>query len=197
MGVEIPVGYGVCRVMWKPITAPDNVLTTFGFLFPITHTPQEAADACWASLSGSVGPLNQAKFSTRYQSVGVEVTCMTGTGPILANKTVRTTGTGTGSPLTTNTAILGKKNTARGGRKGRGRFFIPGIQVSEIDVDETGLILEAERVKVQITWDSWLSAQAATPFLPVLLHSDGGPGDSITSLTIEPIVATQRRRLRR
>lgn len=197
MGVIIPEGFGIAKLRWKPLTSPDEVITTFGFLHDPLVSAEDEAGAIRTIAIATNRPLNPARYSTRYQSVGVEVTVMTGTGPVTGESVAFVTGTGTGTPLTTNTAVLLKKITARGGRKGRGRMFIPGIGVSEIDVDEVGIIASGDVSALQGVWGGFFDDLSASPTLPVLLHSDGGPPDSITSVQIQPIVATQRRRLRR
>ena len=197
MGVIIPVGFGIAKLRWKIITAPDEQITTFGYANNGTNSAQADADAIWTAFQASGRPGNPANYSTKYHCKGTEVTLMTGTGPIGAEHTVTIIGTGTGTPLTSNTAVLLKKVTARGGRKGRGRMFIPGIGVSEIDVDESGIIGVTQIGILQGIWAAFFAALPAQGILPVLLHSDGGAPDSITSVNIEGTVATQRRRMRR
>lgn len=197
MGVIIPEGFGVAKMRWKILTAPDEMIVTCGYLSGGAQTAEEdSADISAAFRSGSA-PGNAGKVSTKYQCVGVECTLMTATGPVTGETVSRITGTGTGTPLTPNTSVLIKKITARGGRKGRGRMFAPGCGVSEIDVDENGIIGASDLNSLEISWDAFYTAWAALSCPPYLLHSDSTLPDAITSFEVEPLVATQRRRLRR
>lgn len=197
MGVIIPVGWATVKFRWKPLNAPDEMITSLAYAHDLLKTPQEEADE-WLALGLISGQLlNPAKYSTRYQSVGVEVTVMTATGPIPAEAIQRTTGTGTGSPLTPNTSILVRKTTNRGGRMGRGRMFLPGIFISEIDVDELGIIAPTDLTGLGLLFNAFHDNIIADGKISYLLHSDGSTPDEIVSFKVEPIVATQRRRLRR
>jgi hypothetical protein len=197
MGVQIPVGFGIAKLRWKILTQPDEQIVTIGYAHTVTNTAQDDADDIYAAAAASPGPLNQGKYSTKYQRVGVEVTHVDALGPHTAEHVDRLTGTGTGTPLTSNTSVLVRKETALGGRHGRGRMFVPGIQVSEIDVDESGLIGTTDLTAIQVTWTAFFDAMVASTCLPVLLHADGSTPNAITALRVQPIVATQRRRMRR
>lgn len=97
--------------------------------------------------------------------------------------------------------VLVRKNTGQPGRKNRGRMYLPGI--SEDGVDPLGTVIEGYRNGWQSVITSFFSATLAADFIPVIFHNidslpagpDDGPTD-ITSLTVEPRVATQRRRNR-
>lgn len=197
MGVIIPEGFGVAKLRWKILTAPDEVITTFGYLSSGVQDAQADSVTIDTAFRFPGRPGGASNVSTRYQTVGVECTRMTATGPVTGETTLRVTGTGTGSPLTPNTSVLVKKLTARGGRKGRGRMFVPGMCVSEIDVDENGIISTPDLADIQLQWSDFLADLQTSVCLPYLLHSDSTLPDEITSLVVEPLVATQRRRLRR
>lgn len=95
-----------------------------------------------------------------------------------------------------NSAALVNKNTAVGGRRGRGRMYIPGVP--EAEVDQAGFLSSGWLSNLQAAVDG-LQADMVTALLdPVLLHSgDGAPIPyPITSFTAQGLTATQRRRLR-
>lgn len=99
-----------------------------------------------------------------------------------------------------NVAVLIKKVTSTGGRRGRGRMFLPWA-LSASDIDEGGHIAGSTVVSISsAVFD--LRSTLETESLPmVLLHSTGisaAPAPSpITGLFCVPLVATQRRRLGR
>src|SRR4030095_10322271 len=95
-------------------------------------------------------------------------------------------------------ALLVKKLTARGGRKGRGRFYYPDVQ--EAAVDASGTIDSSSLAGYQTRWNDWMRDIVGGDGLglPVLLPREGSHGspDEILSTPVQAKVATQRRRLR-
>lgn len=108
-------------------------------------------------------------------------------------------GTRNMSSISSNVAALVRKFTNIPGRKGRGRMFIP-WSVPETNVDEIGQITGGTEIA---DWNTALAAwiaDATTEGQPlVLLHNDNGATapSPITSMVLDPVVGTQRRRLRR
>lgn len=127
--------------------------------------------------------------------------------PLSVEHQVNSAGTNTGLMLPQNTAMLVRKNTSRGGRRGRGRLYLP--WTFESDVDNVGRINDTSAAGIQSNLTAFLTnLSTGAPSLPsgpipmVLLHEALGgtaPGspDVVTSLALQQIVATQRRRLRR
>ena len=101
-----------------------------------------------------------------------------------------------GAQAPPNLATLVRKNTGQGGRRGSGRMFIPGLAEGSVDVagNQSGAILTA----AQVDLDAFVS-QCTTLGVPLaLLSGDGlGPPLIISSLTVQSVAATQRRRMRR
>lgn len=104
------------------------------------------------------------------------------------------------------TALLVTKRTARGGRRGKGRMFIPWA-LSTGEPDEAGIVLTATIT----AWNTALQlfrAQLSSFSMPmVVLHKPSPPGtehsstmgapDLVTSLVASNLVSSQRRRLGR
>lgn len=105
-----------------------------------------------------------------------------------------------GSSVPPNVAVLVHKRSARGGRRGRGRMYLPWwAQIA--DVDEKGSIASGTISFMQTCMNTFLS-QLTTRNVPMyILHEPGrttpGASDLVTNLTVDPVVATQRRRLGR
>jgi hypothetical protein len=99
-----------------------------------------------------------------------------------------------------NVAVLVHKRTARGGRRGRGRLFLP-WWIGTADVDERGAIASATFGFMQTCLNTFLAALVTNDVQMHLLHGAGqtpiGAPDAVTSMTLDPTVATQRRRLGR
>lgn len=99
--------------------------------------------------------------------------------------------------LPVNSCWLIKKVTDRGGRKGRGRMYWPGVQADAI---EDAGNLEAGVVSSGTTAFGGLVSDWITDFgsPPVLLHTVSGDGapDVIVDFNLDGKIATQRNRLR-
>jgi hypothetical protein len=107
-------------------------------------------------------------------------------------------GLSTPAPLTPNTAVLVQKRTILGGRSNRGRFYVPGLP--EDSVDGSGSILLTPLTALQAGANNYLAAAQAAPEVEnlVVLHDQlvVGPPTPVTSLQVQTLVGTQRRRLR-
>lgn len=112
-------------------------------------------------------------------------------------------GPGTGDRLPQNCAVLVDKLTAVAGRRGKGRLYLPG-SLSESKVNNIGVITAADLVVHQTIFDDLfdnlnLVGPGAEPVLPpVLFHATGDQTPTpLTAFSVQPVIATQRQRLRR
>lgn len=121
--------------------------------------------------------------------------------PITVEGTATEVGQNNVTSPSPNVALLLRKRTARGGRRGRGRMFLPWA-IAETSIDEAGNV-DSGVVSAYTTGATsflgWLDTNDAPM---VILHSLGGstaPGvpDTVTDFFCDNRVATQRRRLRR
>ena len=160
----------------------------------------EFADAWKASLDNQVA-ITQ---TTAIKGDGTEVftTGVSSSAPVY--------GTGSKSSLPPSCALLIKKSTGLGGRKQRGRCYIPWT-LAEGLVDEVGHIDNGERTNMQNAANAWLAALSGTGYFMALagrtydrawnipnrvLLAVENRGE-VTSLLAEPVIATQRRRMPR
>lgn len=169
----------------------------------------------WADHLQNVFQANlKAKFDT--EIVLSKTTTLKGNGSAVyttgESTAAGTRGTNAVSSVTANTAVLVKKNTGFGGRTARGRMYFPWF-ISEGGVDEIGNIAGADVTAIQTVCDAWLAVVNGTPAAASmvianrtydrpwdqagrqLVSVDVGP--AVTSLTVETIAATQRRRMPR
>lgn len=122
------------------------------------------------------------------------------TGP--SGEDVRLAVGGVGTPgLPPNVAWLIRKQTALGGRRGRGRWYIPGVP--EAAADSNGALASASATAMNVAVGNFLTDMVAGALEPVVLHDgpavSGSPEPAptpITGLVCATHVATQRRRLR-
>jgi hypothetical protein len=117
-----------------------------------------------------------------------------------------TSGTVIQSSAPPNCALLVTKRSTRGGRRGKGRMYIPWA-LDEASIDEAGKVTTS----VLNAWNVVLAAARlalTTNGVPmVILHSTSEPGTEhpttpgspnvVTSLVADSIIGTQRRRLGR
>ena len=94
-------------------------------------------------------------------------------------------------------AALVKKNTAHGGRRGRGRFYLPDVPSSAFGVG--GLCSGAYQASANDIVNDFLDKMTTDGLGMVVLHGPDHATETpylVTSLFFDPRIATQRRRNR-
>lgn len=195
--MEIPEGYGQVTIGFTGTMAPTGAAVTYGIniqLPIIAGQLDEIADEAAASFMARFGPAmtNQITLSSVLVKAGP-----TDTGPSVEKgyNLPGASGNAGGYP---GVSYLVSKNTAFGGRAGRGRMFIPGVP--EASVDPGGNLSSGTTAGLQTAANDWLADQATNGVPVYLLHNAGGPltePTEVTSLTVSNRSATQRRRNRR
>ncbi len=198
MGIRVPVGWADVSYRLALAGDAEEMLVTMGFRIETGFFLNPAAGELLAdSFAANMLNLCAAGYTFR----GLRVT----NGPDgegVVNEVERstvTTSTKLGMPP--NVAYLTRKVTGLGGRRNRGRFYMPGV--SEIDVDNTGLLTATHRTNYQTSVNAWFAQNLAGPEIAAhaVFHDtqEGFPAvtpTDVTSLLVQPKVATQRRRLR-
>jgi hypothetical protein len=104
------------------------------------------------------------------------------------------------SSVPPNVALLVHKNTGRGGRRGRGRMFIPWALAGS-DAQENGQVNNLLMSTFQGQCNTFLTQLGVQGVPMVVLHGPGltapGAPNTVLTLTVDPLVSTQRRRLGR
>lgn len=195
----VPPGFAEVSIPFQHILLNRRAWVVFGVAVGVDPDPVAVADAVMSAWSANMAFFNDTNVTigpaeAEVGQDGGENT--TGVGTITAPGQQNYT-----DALNPGQAVLVRKNTTRGGRRGRGRMFIP-WWVSDQDVDEVGLIQNEDLVARQTAVDDFLSGLdvgAAQPM--VLLHGTGltSPGDPdlVTGLQVDRLVGSQRRRLAR
>lgn len=203
MALQIPPGFASVSVEMKHDNDPDPWAVTFGVdRGASTDPPSVDAFLIGSNFSAAFGSL----ISTATVVTGVDMRVGQDGGDPLVVRANLPMGRGLSSTpkLPQNCAALVSKFTALGGRKGRGRFFMPAV-LTETQVGDTGGIIEPlyGNLTVAVTnfFESQRDGDAVAPPLPlVLLHNalvvDTPPPTLITSLQVSQTISTQRRRLR-
>lgn len=123
-----------------------------------------------------------------------------GGDPITYEYPATNAGDSSSFPMWPNTSVLIRKDTAAGGRRNRGRMYVPGFALRSL-VTPAGLIDPAYLADFNTNLATFLATvNAGTGFNPTnlgVLHSEPPSAPAvITSLVAQSKVATQRRRLR-
>lgn len=191
----IPDGYAQANLRFTGGSAPSGAQIVLGVdVRGTTDSPSEVAQTLYEAYA--IGPLTVSVNTLILAAVDVKF------GPTLTGPSGTFTGATTGTLAVTGiqpgTALLVDKNTAAGGRSGRGRVFMPGV--TEADVDASGNVGAAYRSAAQAQWFEFGTGMTAAGIPLVVLHSAGAPITTptpITSFSVQARVATQRKRLRR
>jgi hypothetical protein len=164
---------------------------------PDSLSPVDSATAIANAFIGADKPWYPAHAYAGWAFSKVQCTEMDESGPLFYELAVNSLGTAVGETPPPNVTLLVRKGTALGGRKNRGRIFAPAALISESQIDKTGVVDPTYQGIVQDYWDNFLEAMGASDVPMVLLHSTPGLPTPVSSVTLENMVATQRRRLRR
>lgn len=190
----IPGGYAQVNLKWTGNGVPLGAQTTFGVTCPIGAIPADV-----------MTPVNQAlQFSDFCAQMSNEVSITSilvkvgpnETGP-MGESASNYPGKVVSTPVPPNVAILVKKATALGGRKAQGRLFLPGAP--ENQVSSGGQLNPPHVDALQATMDKFLQGLTTYNSAMHLLHTlenSPVPPYPVMRLDVNPLVATQRRRLR-
>lgn len=196
--MPVAPGYGDCSVKLVLATLARPAYVTFGINPTATDATTVAGDlkAAWLA----TGSLN-ARLDTNVTATEFQVRLGTDGGEDLAGvSTNATAGLLSAATVPPNVAVLCHKRTARGGRRGRGRMFLPWF-VNVGDVAETGIIQSATVTSIQTAAAVFIGELSSRSMPMVILHGPGnssmGAPDVVTTVQVSSLVATQRRRLGR
>jgi len=191
----IPTGFAQANWRFTGAAVPTGAQFTCGFDVDGAVTAQEAATLL-------VETWNAGDMIEYYGSncvlVGVDVKFgPNATGPSATGETSTQGNAGT-STVPPNVSVLIQKQTALGGRAGRGRLYFPAIP--EAQVDGSGLVSSTWTDGLDVEFAAMAVAWGAGGLEPVVLHGAGSPLTTptpITDFVAAGQCATQRRRNRR
>jgi len=191
MSLVIPPGFAQAALRWSLAGDPEVMISTVGL--GVIGTGQEESDAL---ADDWITEFPAGSYSSSWTFLGVRMSVGQDGGPPAIVESPRSV-TGTASVATppNNFAVLFTKQTAVGGRQGRGRMFLPPFNVDETHVDARGMLEDAYLASIGPAVNTLMLART-----PVLLHDSTSPGDHaptiVTAFIIQRQGATQRRRMR-
>lgn len=192
----IPVGYAQANLRFTDDAAPNGSEITLGLDLGdfAAGSPSDAANAVADAWTPTVHTIlsNELVLSEVYVKFGPNDTGASGS-------TARAVAGGAaGSAVTPNTAILVHKTTTSGGRRGRGRFYVPGMP--EPEVGPHGFLTGGYVNSLQNEFDDFYAALTTAGLTPVVLHAPGisaTPAPSeVVGFVVQGLAATQRDRMR-
>lgn len=207
----IPEGWAQCAVRFTGVGVPRGAAIVTGVENAGEYTALQ------------VGSYIAQQFGEAHVIIGTDDVSMTSvdvklgpndTGPIATYIPGAYTGGVVAASASPNVAYLVEKGTLFGGRRARGRMFWPGV--AESRVEDTGAVTGAAIATINAALDDIVTGLLAVELYLAILHTPaytwalvGGqprrvyadPGTvpvpyRVDSLTLDPTVATQRRRLR-
>lgn len=192
--MEIPAGFAQANFRFGGTGVPHGAEFTLGL--DVDAFSGTAADAATAAGGAALGYLLGPLCTTVTLTEVLVKFGPTDTGPSGVYPAAGVGGN-SNAQAPPNVAYLVRKQTALGGRAGRGRFYLPGVDESQIGPG--GVLAGALIPTLQTAIDDFAADLATSFLIPVLLHGAGSPITTptpITGLDLDSTVATQRRRLR-
>ena len=199
MTLVIPEGFGNATFEFTCSEALGTFSTSIGFIPDglFVGTEQDMCDAIADAFTATGRPFHADAILVHWSCARLNCVVTTGGEPVLATTELGIGGTSAHDGLVVNASMLVKKLTSLGGRKGRGRMYLPPAFFGEEQTDMGGLIDPTTRSNIQGFYDSARASLGSAEIIPKLLHSDSTTPTTINSFSVESRIATQRRRLHR
>lgn len=199
--MPVPVGYTELTWVFKVNTSPKEMTTSLAVLDISVGGPRSVADMAsdgYTEMHDTNRPGAPGQMIDEYSLESCVAAFGTSSGDLVAQFVSHSQGTVSDSPITSNCALLVRKNTALGGRRNRGRFFAPPTLLNEGAVDASGNISSGPLASLQTLWTNLFNGLASADLEPQLFHQGAfAPSPTpVTSFTVDSLIATQRRRMR-
>jgi hypothetical protein len=194
----IPTGFIDCAMFIERTGDVEPYICTFGAKIAVPPFTQDNAIA----LSNLVGAELKKVLHTTERFTALHVRVGSDGAPLLREVPMSVSGISATERATQNVALVVNKISEVGGRRNRGRMFWP--SVGESFVDMVGLLTIAQRDAHQAVFDLFLNGlrgqggYSQNTDQMVILHTGLPVAPTVvSSLRVERLVGTQRRRLRR
>lgn len=192
----IPAGFCQVNLVYDGTSLPTGAQTTMGLrLDDETLLPLQVATLVDTALgdgdfmSASENGVNIAQILVKFGPNA------TGPSAQIATAHAGSAGSDGQNP---NTSYLIHKLTLNGGHAGQGRWYQPGVY--DPAIDENGSVHTGTITTLSEAYASFHASLLGAELIPVVLHGADSPIDEpseIQGWVPDPVVATQRRRLRR
>lgn len=193
--MPIPSGYAQITHGFSGTGMPTGGAVTLGVdISGYGDPPGDLADIAAGAWNTEMMPFlsDQISLASTLVKYGPDATGPSGTSSIGG------TGGDTSDSGYPGACALIQKQTAAGGRAGRGRMYVPGIPEAAIGPD--GVLDSGKAAQLLAGFGDYLLTLTTAGVVPVVLHGVGSPLSTpsvITNFNVSSQVATQRRRNRR
>lgn len=194
--MEIPENFSNVRYVFSCAGVTEEMSFAHGVSGGIGASASDIALACHLAFVGAV-PETPEGIYVGWSYLGTRVTKTTAGEPVTAEFNANMQGTAIGQSSIVSSALLVRKTTAEGGRKNRGRMYVPPCVLAEAVVSNAGFIDSGDLGTLSSKFDQFHSDLVLAEMIPCLFHSD--PVDTPTTITgfvLQSQLATQRRRMR-
>lgn len=202
MSITPPVGFGLMSFTFQVAGGSHEQVNVFGFQNAGGLSAAGALSNFSAAMAAPTHIFDHAFYNDQYSLV--QEYCLVNNGGVLFSDTVITAVVGLGGWDAPSPAVSGvvRKTTALAGRAFRGRFALAAGFLDEADIDSVGAMSGGFVTTLQLPINLALTATTTNNVPMYLLHGPNKAGvtpvpTKVTSLTLEQLTGTQRRRLRR
>jgi hypothetical protein len=197
MSDRVPIDYFECTCHFTIPGQSGDVVVSLGFAGADALSPPDYPTVN-DLLGGLQGNISEECILTR---ITYNLGSADDDNPV-HEETVSYPGLASGVILSPASCVLVQKRTSRGGRAYRGRAFWPGVERNGVGAD--GIIAHATVVGMQTNWDDMFDGMIAAGYPNALMHQPRKgpppvPAESptfINAYTVQPLIATQRTRMR-
>lgn len=202
MSIDIPNGCGIATWTFRFAPLSKLVSVTSGFRNLTGGTDPNVIAGTLKNLMTAVGrPAVPTRMTVNWSLNDVKVLLRLGSGFLTSGQdlvAINGTGTAASSPTPLFTSWVVTKKTAFAGRHFRGRYYFPGFQLTDANVDVGGAIDPAAVAIETSNQANFLGACTGASLPLVLLHDESSPAagqaNEVTQLIARPVVGVQRRR---
>lgn len=200
----VPEDHAIGRARFSLSGDPQEMVWTIGLKDEFAMGADALAEHLDQAITGTDSFVTATTdLFSGWSYLGTSVSLMTATGFASGEFSHVVVGSQSGETPPVNVAILVKKNTSMGGRFNRGRMYLPPYSMAEGSISKLGVLDPTQKADLQDRCDAFYGILEADVDVDMrLLHyprtADPTPDPTpLTSLIVDNIVATQRRRLSR
>lgn len=192
----LPPGFGRAAIQFSCVGDMRRPVITFGFVDPGVDSPSAIGNTLLTKWR-AVAAFEDNSLATSYAMEECDVVVNRAGVHVVGNSIGRHQGTAGFNALPLASCAILRKKSAMGGRKARGRCYLPAGYLGELSVDPAGNIDPALVDATGSRWATFINDLDASGMGMVILHNDATPPTVVTEGSCESIIGTQRRRQRK
>jgi hypothetical protein len=193
----IPEDFGVLTFHFSNVEASGEEVVTLGVAIPSSNDLRDTVNHAANAFATNIMPMLTGP--TKLEAVSL----LARRSGLLehwdSNEAFPVAGQKGNDELPTSVAYLVQKKTQFAGKRNRGRWYLPGVDASNVGVNKLGGAFIGQFQTALLNFHNAVKLDEGTysaPMLPVVLHGDTGAPTEIVNFFVEEKVATQRNRLR-